>query len=331
MIITRAPFRISFFGGGTDYPVWFQEQCGAVLATTINKYCYISARYLPPFFEHRSRIVWSKIENVKSEEEIEHPAVRTTLKFLNLDRGVSLHHDADLPARSGLGSSSTFTVGLLHALYGLKGSLVGKQQLANEAIFIEQKLIQEHVGCQDQITAAYGGFNHIIFEGEHEFQVLPVILPRERIELLQDHLLLFFTGVSRTASEIAKEQVARTKDRKRELELMYEMVNESLNILKGKNDLVAFGHLLGESWKIKRSLTTKISTPYIDEIYDAAVNAGAIGGKILGAGGGGFFLVFAKPEQHGEIRRKLGHLLHVPFCFENSGSQIIHYEPDGLH
>lgn len=330
MIITRTPFRISFFGGGTDYPVWFQENEGAVLATTINKYCYLTVRHLPPFFEYKSRIVWSKIENVKEVSEIEHPSVKATLQYLKMDNGVVIHHDADLPARSGLGSSSTFTVGLLHALYGIKGVLSNKQKLAQEAIYVEQELLKEHVGCQDQVMAAHGGFNRINFAGENQVHVTPVVLPTERLAALQDHLLLFFTGLSRTASEIAKEQVEKTKDRASELKTMYQMVSRGIEILKGNEDLLDFGRLLHESWKLKRSLTDKITTPAIDEMYDAALKAGAVGGKILGAGGGGFLLLLATPEYHSKIREKLGKLLHVPFQFENSGSQIIFYEPDNM-
>jgi D-glycero-alpha-D-manno-heptose-7-phosphate kinase len=329
MIISRTPFRISFFGGGTDYPVWYRENEGAVLATTINKYCYISIRTLPPFFEYDNRIVWSKIEQVKDIEEIEHPAVRAALKFLEIRRGISLHHDADLPARSGLGSSSTFTVGVLHSLHGLEGRLVSKQQLADEAIRIEQKILKENVGCQDQVIAAHGGLCRINFSGEDQINLAPVILSQERSEFFQSHLMLFFTGLSRTASEIAGKQVETTKNKQKELKTMYQMVPEGIDILKGTRDLAAFGELLHESWKIKRELTDKISNPYIDEIYEAARSAGALGGKLLGAGGGGFMLVFAKPEEQPRIREKLKNLLHVPFRFETTGSQIIFYEPNG--
>ncbi|MDP2599827.1 MAG: kinase [Deltaproteobacteria bacterium] len=327
MIISRAPFRISFFGGGTDYPVWFREHEGAVLATTINKYCYISVRYLPPFFDYKSRIVWSKIESVKNFDEIEHSAVRATLKYLNVTKGVSLHHDADLPARSGVGSSSTFTVGLLQALHGLQGRMVTKQKLAAEAIHIEQYLLKENVGCQDQVIAVHGGLNRINFCGDDNTNVTPIILSQERLELLQSHLMLFFTGLSRTASEIAKKQIETTKNKKRELQIMYGMVGESIKILQNSNDLIPFGQLLHESWKIKRELTDKITNPHIDELYETARKAGAIGGKLLGAGGGGFMLVFAKPEYQKNIRENLSHLLHVPFSFENMGSQIVYYQP----
>ncbi|MDO8526147.1 MAG: kinase [Deltaproteobacteria bacterium] len=330
MIISRTPFRISFFGGGTDYPVWYQEHEGAVLATTINKYCYLSVRYLPPFFDYKSRIVWSKIELVKDVAEIQHPSAKATLEFLEINRGIALHHDADLPARSGLGSSSTFTVGLLHSLYGLKGMLASKQQLALDAITIEQKILNESVGCQDQIMAAHGGFNRINFQGENQFHLTPIILPQERLNALQDHLLLFYTGLVRTASDIAKEQIEKTKDKTAELKTMYQMVGEAIRLLTGNADLVQFGKLIGESWKLKRSLTGKISNAAIDESYDAALKAGAIGGKILGAGGGGFLLLFAKPEMHSGIKEALKHLLHVPFRFENLGSQLIYREADGV-
>lgn len=330
MIITRTPFRISFFGGGTDYPVWFRDHEGAVLATSINKYCYISVRYLPPFFDHTHRIVWSKIEQVEKSQDIEHPSVRATLQFLKVDQGIALNHDADLPARTGLGSSSAFTVGLLHALNGLKGNLSDKEKLAELAITIEQRVLKESVGCQDQIIAAYGGINRINFSGDNQFHVDPIILSKEKLNDLQNHLLLFFTGQSRTASEIASKQIEVTKNKKSELKRMYQMVREGIEILKGNNDLTAFGELLDESWQIKRSLTDKISNAVIDEIYAAAKREGAIGGKILGAGGGGFFLLLAKPENHTAIKRQLNHLLHVPFEFETRGSQIIFYEPDFL-
>lgn len=331
MIISRTPFRISFFGGGTDYPIWYRENEGAVLATTINKYCHITVRYLPPFFEYTNRVVWSKIEQVKDIAEIEHPAVRATLQFMNIDKGIAMHHDADLPARSGLGSSSTFTVGMLHALHGLQGRLVSKQQLANEAIHIEQRVLQENVGCQDQIMAAHGGLCRINFSGEDQINISPVILSQERSEHFQSHLMLFFTGLSRTASEIAKKQVETTKNKQAELRAMYQMVSEGINILKDNRDLASFGELLHESWNIKRGLTDKITSPYIDEIYDAAREAGALGGKLLGAGGGGFMLVFARPEIQPRIRERLKKLLFVPFNFEHMGTQTIFYEPEGVN
>ncbi len=329
MIITRTPFRISFFGGGTDYPIWFQENGGAVLATTINKYCYISVRYLPPFFDYKSRVVWSKIELINNVGEIQHPSVRAVVNHLNMDLGIALHHDADLPARTGLGSSSSFTVGLLYALYGLKGLLTSKQQLAREAIHIEQEILKENVGCQDQIMAAHGGFNRIDFVDRDQSQITPIILSKEKLHLLQEHLMLFFTGLSRTASDIAKEQIENTHHKRQELKRMHQMVSEAVNILKEENDLMSFGRLLHENWKLKRSLSDKISNPYIDRLYDRAIKGGALGGKLLGAGGGGFLLLFARPECHREIRAALGELLCVPFQFENLGSQIIYFEPNG--
>ena len=326
MIISRTPFRISFFGGGTDYPVWYYENGGAVLATSIDKYCYISCRHLPPFFEHKSRMAYSKIENLKEGQEFEHPSARETLRFMGVKEGVEIHHDADLPARTGLGSSSSFTVGLLHTLYALKQRMPTKMQLAQEAIHIERDLIKESVGSQDQVTAACGGFNRISFAQDGEINVQPVIIGRERLALLQSHLMLYFTGFSRLASVIAEKQIQDTHKKKVELKAMFDMVDHSLGILTGGTDLTEFGKLLHESWLLKRGLTDKISSPQIDEIYAAARDAGSIGGKLLGAGGGGFILLFAKPEDQPRIREKLKDLLHVPFRFENGGSQIIFYD-----
>lgn len=328
VIISRTPFRVSFFGGGTDYPAWYRENGGAVLATTIDKYCYITCRYLPPFFQYKNRIVYSKTELVKDIAEIKHPSVRETLRFMNIDGGVEIHHDADLPARTGLGSSSSFTVGLLHALYALKGIMSTKQQLAREAIYIEQNILKENVGCQDQILAAQGGFNRIDFGGEDDFQIRPITLNDQRLELLQAHLMLFFTGFSRAASEIAGQQIKNIPQKKRELRAMHQMVGEAENILSGNNDLLEFGKLLHEGWQLKRSLSDRISTPQIDEIYDAARSEGAIGGKLLGAGGGGFMLLFAEPEVQTRIRAKLNRFLCVPFRFDSQGTEIILYKPN---
>lgn len=328
MIISRTPFRISFFGGGTDYPKWYKEHGGAVLATTIDKYCYITCRYLPPFFEHKSRIIYSKMEYVKDIDEIQHPSVRATLKFMDINRGIEIHHDGDLPARTGLGSSSAFTVGLLNALYALKGFMPSKMQLAKEAIYIEQKILKENVGVQDQTLAAIGGFNRIEFGGDNHMHCRKVTIGNERLKLLENNLMLFFTGFTRTASEIAAEQIKNMPHKKRELKTIHQMVDEAISILNGNNDLSTFGNLLNESWKLKRSLSSKVSMPYIDDIYNTALKSGAIGGKLLGAGGGGFILFFAKPENQSKIRKKLKHLLYVPFRFENLGSQIIFYEPD---
>lgn len=328
MIITRTPFRVSFFGGGSDYPVWFEKNGGAVLSASINKYCYITCRYLPPFFEHKSRIVWSKIEPVKEVNEIQHPAVREILKHLNVQKGVEIHHDADLPARSGLGSSSSFSVGLLHALHALKGNMLTKQQLALEAIHVEQNRLKENVGCQDQAAAAFGGLNKIEFSSPHIFAVHPIAVRPERYHALQDHLMLFFTGLARSASEVAAEQIKNTPTKEKEISAMVAMVPEAIQILKGNGSLEDFGKLLHESWQLKRSLSSQISNAFIDETYAAGIEAGATGGKILGAGGGGFILFFVKPELQKKVRERLKHLLYVPVRFEHVGSQIIHYGPE---
>ncbi len=330
MIISRTPFRVSFFGGGTDYPAWYQEHKGAVLATTIDKYCYISCRYLPPFFEHRSRIIYSQMEHVKTIDEINHPAVREVLRFLNIHDGVEIHHDGDLPARTGLGSSSSFTVGLLNSMYALKGIMPTKDRLAQESIYIEQEMCKENVGCQDQMLAAYGGFNFIEFGGNNHRKVTPVTIPQDKLEDLQNHLMLFFTGFSRNASEVAKHQVQNIPHKQKELKAMYDMVFYALEVLNNSN-IRKFGELLHESWQIKRHLSDKISNAAIDEVYETARSAGALGGKLLGAGGGGFILVIASPDKHPRIKEKLKSLLQVPFRFENVGSQIIFYQPNGRH
>lgn len=327
MIISRTPFRISFFGGGTDYPVWYKENSGAVLAATINKYCYITCRYLPPFFEHKSRIIWSKMEYVNDISEIQHASVRACLEFIKINNGVEIHHDGDLPARTGMGSSSAFTVGLLNGLYALKGKMLTKRQLALDAIHIEQDLLKENVGCQDQALAAFGGLNLVEFGGKNHLAVTPVTITPRRNEDFQNHLMLFFTGFSRTASDIAAEQIKKTPYKNKELKAMLEMVNRALEILSNGEDLSKFGRLLHDNWQLKRSLSQKITNPKIDEMYSTAIKAGALGGKLLGAGGGGFMLIFAKPEHQPKIKDKLKKLLHVPFRFEGLGSQIIFYSP----
>ena len=328
MIISRTPFRISFFGGGTDYPVWFEEFGGTVLGTTIDKYCYISCRYLPEFFEHRHRIVYSQIESVREFDEINHPAVRETLRFINIKKGVEIHHDGDLPARTGLGSSSAFTVGLIHALYGLKGIMPSKMQLAKDAIYIEQEVLKESVGCQDQVLVSFGGLKRVDFYHGNNIDIRPIMMPPERYKALQDHLMLFFTGSHRIASTVASVQIKETPNRVRELTQMQLMVGDAIKILNEGSDLLDFGRLLNESWQLKRSLTNKITTPQIDEIYEMAIKAGAVGGKLLGAGGGGFILFFVEPERRAQVKESLPNLLHVPFRFESSGSQVIFYEPN---
>ena len=323
MIISKTPFRISFFGGGTDYPVWYKKNPGAVLSATINKYCYISSRYLPPFFTYKHRIRYTLREEIQDISEIKHPSVRECLRFMNMKPGVEMVHTSDLPALSGIGSSSAFTVGFLNSLYALKGQMVSKKQLALDSIHVEQDLIKENVGSQDQIAAAFGGFNRIDF-GEEEFQIQPISISQEKLNLLQDHLMLFFTGLSRSASDIAKEQIKQTPSKNKELREIKQMVDEAVNILKtNPGNIEDFGKLLGETWEIKRSLTPLISNSLIDNIYQEALQAGALGGKLCGAGGGGFMLFFAPPEKQAQIKEKLKNLLYVPFRFENLGSQII--------
>lgn len=329
MIISRTPFRISFFGGGTDYPAFYKEHGGAVLSTTINKYCYVNCRYLPPFFDYKYLIRYYKREETKSIAEIQHPSARECLKFIALEHGIEIQHHGDLPAMSGLGSSSAFTVGLLNGLYALKGQLTTKRQLAQEAIHIEQEKIKENVGSQDQVAAAFGGFNRIEFGGPRKFWVQPVTLEQGKRVFLQNHLILFFTGFPRNASEIAAEQIRNTPEKTKELKAMMALVEEAIKILNGRPEAFTdFGKLLDESWKLKRSLTPRISTSQIDEIYEAARQAGALGGKLLGAGGGGFILFFTRPELRPVIKEKLNKLLHVPFEFNDLGSQIVYYAPE---
>jgi D-glycero-alpha-D-manno-heptose-7-phosphate kinase len=323
MIITRTPFRISFFGGGTDYPVWYEKHGGAVLSTAIDKYCYITCRNFPPFFDARTRIVWSKIELKNDVEEIEHPAVKGVMKFLEIKDGLEIHHAADLPARSGLGASSSFTVGLLNALYALRGETVDRGQLVNDAIHVERNIIGESVGSQDQVAAAFGGFNKINFKPDHSIEITHLTIRPEILAALEDRLLLFFTGLSRSASEIASAQIKNTPNKEEELKMMHAMVDKAAAFLE-KGNVDAFGRLLHESWQLKRSLSDVISTPHIDAIYDAAREAGALGGKILGAGGGGFMLIYADPSKHATIKERLKSLLYVPFKFEKTGTEVIY-------
>jgi len=328
MIISRTPFRVSFFGGGTDYPAWYRQHGGAVLAATINKYCYLNCRYLPPFFETRLRVVWSKIENCQTIEQIEHPAVRELLRYLNIDRGVAIHHEGDLPARSGMGSSSAFTVGLLHALYALKGEMPNKHQLAKESIYIEQEILKEVVGSQDQVLAAYGGLNYVTFLPNDEISVRPMTLSQERIQELNSHLMLFYTGIKRTASGIAETYVNNIEAKKRQLRIMKDLVEEGISILNSSQNLTSFGELLHEAWQAKRSLSAQVSNNHVDDIYNQALAAGAIGGKLTGAGGGGFMLLFVAPEKQNQVKETFNKLIHVPFKFEFSGSQIIFFDPE---
>lgn len=330
MIITRTPFRISFFGGGTDYPVWYKEHGGAVLSVSIDKYCYITTRYLPPFFDCKYRIRYAKQEETNTISDIKHPSVRECLAFLDFKRGIEMQHNADVPGMSGLGSSSAFTVGLLKSLYALEGKNVSKKQLAADAIEVEQKRILENVGSQDQISAAYGGFNVITFGGADHFKVEPIIMNKQRREQFEKNLMLVFTGYPRNASEIAAEQIQRTPEKQKELKRMYEMVEEAKAILvnqdKGLDD---FGELLDEGWNLKRELSSKITTPHIDDIYQSARRSGSIGGKLLGAGGGGFMLLYVRPEMQRAVRESLKDFLVVPFHFDMQGSHVIYSMPDG--
>lgn len=326
MVIARTPFRMSFLGGGTDYQPYFEEHGGSVLSTSFDKYCYVTVRHLPHFFEYNNIITYSKIERTNTIADIEHPAVRNAMKMLDMDK-LSIAYDADLPARSGLGSSSSFAVGMLNAFYALKGKYASKHQLAEKAIYLERVMCGESGGWQDQIAAAFGGMNRIDFN-ENGFSVKPVIISRERKTSLNDHLMLFFTGFSRISSDIAVEQVKATKDKTLQLKKMHELVNDGERILTSKCDIRDFGKLLNYAWELKRGITSKISTDAIDDMYNTALKAGADGGKLMGAGGGGFLMLFAEPSKHEQIRMALRDFLYVPFEFENDGTKILHYYPE---
>ena len=329
MIITRTPLRISFFGGGTDYPLWYREHGGSVLATTIDKCCYITCRYLPPFFDYHTRVSYSRVENVSFNDDIQHPSVRGCLQFLRVEEGVEVHHVADLPARTGLGTSSAFTVGLLHGLYALRNEMRDKRSLAADAIHVEQNLLHEAVGSQDQVSAAYGGLNRIDFQQNGAIDVRRMLISQERQKEFEGHLALYFTGFSRIASEVAQEQLKMTPHKERELRTMLQFVDEAEGILTSPTrSIEELGRLLHEAWMVKKSLTNKISNPDIDEIYEAGMSAGALGGKLLGAGGGGFMLFFVSPERREALRERLKKFLCVPFGFSSRGSEVIVYEPE---
>jgi D-glycero-alpha-D-manno-heptose-7-phosphate kinase len=331
MIISRTPFRISLFGGGTDYPSWYREHGGSVIGTAIDKYCYISVRRLPPFFEHKSRIVYSQVELVQEVSEIKHPAVRGILTEMGVKDGVEIHHDADLPARSGLGSSSSFTVGLLNALHALDSRMISKRELAGEAIRIEQQVLKENVGSQDQLWAAYGGFNRIDFYPDETFAVAPLILPPARREELTRSIMLFFTGFSRFASDFARDQVENMHNRSSQLRMIRSIVDSAVDILLDpKAPLRELGELLHESWRLKRELADSVSNSQIDEIYEAGRGAGAMGGKLLGAGGGGFMVFLVEPDKREQVRERLKNLIHVSVATDNDGSKIVLYQPNGL-
>lgn len=317
--------------GGTDYPAWYREHGGAVLATSIDKYCYLSCRKWPPFFDHNYRICYSRIELANHLDEIEHPSVRACLSQVDHDCGFEITHNADLPSRTGLGSSSSFTVGLLHALHGVSGKTVSKDSLAEQAIHIEQNVIGEHVGSQDQVSAAIGGFNLISFDARVDFSVQSMEVSEHRLQELQRHLLLFYSGISRFASEIAGQKIKNIPRNTSQLKQMAAFVPEASNILKSDRDIRDFGRLLHENWQLKKSLSKQVSNDKLDFIYERAMSSGAIGGKVLGAGGGGFVLVFADPEYHPAILDRLHDFLHVPFSFEESGTQTIFCSPNNSY
>jgi len=328
MIVSRTPFRISFFGGGSDYPNYYLENGGKVLGVAINKYCYLNVRKLPPFFSHKHKIVYSKIEVINTLDEIIHPSVRETMKYLNIDSGVSIHHDGDIPARSGMGSSSSFTVGLLNSLYALNGELISKDDLMYKAIHIEQNLIKENVGSQDQSFAAHGGLNIIEFLQNGKISVKPIILNRERLEEFEGNIMLFFSGLSRFSSDIAKEQIENTKKNMPNLDKIKALVDEAYDILVNDRNLDEFGELLNYTWELKKSLSSKISNLEINSMYEKAIKAGAIGGKLLGAGGGGFMAFYVKKENQERVKKALDGYLHIPIKFDFDGSKIVVYEPN---
>jgi len=323
MIISKTPYRISFFGGGSDYPAWYLNNGGSVLSTTIDKYIYISCRYLPPFFEHKYRIVWSQIENVKDINHIKHRSVKELLKYFKIKKGLEIHYDGDLPARSGMGSSSVFVVGLINLLNNFQGRKINKKQLAFKSINFEQKILRDIVGSQDQIAAAYGGFNKILFKPGGSFNVKPILIKETTLKKLNKNLVLIYTGFKRTAHNIASTYVNKLqKVKKNHILEILNHVKEAENLLKG-DDLIGFGKLLHESWLAKRSLSSSITNSKIDEIYNNAINNGALGGKLLGAGGGGFFLFYVPYSRQKYFVNYFKKLINVPFKFSSEGSKIM--------
>ncbi len=329
MAISRTPYRVSFFGGGTDYPSWFERHGGSVLSMAINKYCYVSGRHLPPFFGIRHRIVWSHIETVGSIAEILHPAVRAGLGAEGFDdiEGVELHHQGDLPARSGIGSSSAFAVGLINVLRAMRGKATSSRELALAAIDLEQKKLQDKVGCQEQVARAFGGLNVVDFARDGSFAVTPVALDDARRGKFERQLMLFYTGSSRLSSDFAKKLVENIDSNTSHLKRMQAMVPQALALLHS-GDFDAFGHLLHESWELKRQLASGISTTAIDQAYEAARRAGALGGKLLGAGGTGFMVFVVPNERQPAVRQALSHLINVPIQVDFSGSTIIYKKDD---
>ncbi len=327
MIITKTPFRMSFFGGGTDMPEFFRENGGAVLSTTFDKYCYVNVRHLPRFFDYSTELTYSNIERVSSVEDIQHPAIRNAMKFLDMHE-LRLTYEADLPARSGLGTSSSFAVGMLNAFYTLKGKYADKRKLADEAIYLERELCKESGGWQDQIAASFGGLNRINFNADG-YDVLPIIISPQRKKELNDNLLMFFTGFTRFSSEIQKVNGIEKKDKTKQLKEMLLLVDEAESILTNKNsDLNEFGHLLDHTWKLKRQTGKAVSTDNIDYLYEKGISAGALGGKLLGAGGGGFLLFYVEKEKQAAVKEAMKELLYIPFEFEDGGTRVIHYSPE---
>lgn len=326
MVITQTPFRMSFFGGGTDYPSFFKEYGGSVISTTFDKYCIVTVSHLPRFFDYKSLIAYSKIERVFKTEEIQHPAVRNAMKYMNMYE-LRLHYDADLPARSGLGTSSSFMVGMLNAFYAMKGKYVDKMKLAEDAIYVERELCAEDGGVQDQIAAAFGGFNRIDFS-EEGYQVTPITISNERKRMLNNNLMLFFTGFSRFSATVAKKQEEATKNKTKELLEMLTLVGDAEKVLVSKGDMNEFGRMLDYTWKLKRGIADGISNDSIDWLYQKARKAGALGGKLLGAGGGGFLLFYVEKEKQQRVKEALQELLYVPFEFENEGTRIMYYRSE---
>lgn len=327
MIITKTPFRMSFFGGGTDMESFFREYGGAVLSTTFDKYCYVTVRHLPRFFDFTTHLTYSKMEFVSSVDEIQHPAIRNAMKMLNMHE-IRLIYEADLPARSGLGTSSSLAVGMLNAFYALKGKYADKKKLADEAIYLERVLCNEAGGWQDQIAASYGGFNRINFNADG-YEVLPVIISPERKRQLNGNLLMFFTGFTRFSAAVQRANNFSAKDKTAQLKEMYSLVDDVEKVLTDKTaDLDDFGRLLDYTWRLKKQIGSAVSTDRIDELYEKGIKAGALGGKLLGAGGGGFLIFYVQPEKQKRVWEAMKDLLYIPFEFENAGTQVIHYTPE---
>lgn len=329
MIITKTPFRMSFFGGGTDMPAFFKKYGGAVISTTFDKYCYVNVRHLPPFFKYTTELSYATIERVRNTEKIKHPAIRNAMKMLDMHE-LRLTYEADLPARTGLGTSSSFAVGMLNAFHALKGKTIDKKQLADEAIHLERDLCKEAGGWQDQIAASFGGLNRISFD-KNGYTVTPIKISEERKNTLNNNLMLFFTGFTRFSAEIQEANAVsrKKKPRTNEFKAMLSLVDRAQNVLEdGSCDLDDFGRLLDETWELKKKTGSKVSTGSIDELYDLGVNAGALGGKLLGAGGGGFLLFYVPPEQQDAVRKALKKLIYVPFRFEEGGTHLIYNSPE---